>query len=651
MKKVLLFMVFLLVMSLGAIAQPLPPDTTVQVEDDILSLEDLMKVKITVASRNEQTLRETPGVVTIITGEEIRNSGARDLIDVLRLVPGFDFGQDVEGVIGMGIRGIWAQEAKVLLQIDGIDMMETSYGSLQFSGHYPVSNIERIEIIRGPGSVIYGGNASLAVINIITRDGKKTNGIGANIVYGQMNKTFARRTINIGGGKEFNSGISFKLNVMMGQLNMSDRTINNPTYGLVNYADSSAITPGHVNAMVKYKGLEANYIFDNYNMQSTLINNNYLFRSHMANVKYTYKVNDKFSIIPRLTYKQQLPWFLTNKADTVSYNSNISVLRYTAAVQLNYKPIDKLEITAGGEFFADHAKVFSDKSDYRFVNGNTKIAYTNYTGYLQGQYTSKWANFTAGVRLDKHNRFGYVVLPRAAVTKVFGKFHAKLMYSWAYRAPVISNLDVNPLIKPEMVTVSEAEFGMQITDKMFVTINVFDNKVTNPIVYTLLNDVENYVNDERSGTRGGEFEFRIKDKGGYFIANYSYYQAHMQKVDIYKVPDNRNLTLAFPAHKLTLSGSINVTKKISINPVCVLYSERYGYNSLEQLYKVKPTCLLSTYINYENVINGLSIGVGVFDILGQNYQFIQAHQSFTDAVPGPTREYLVRLRYKFSFND
>jgi outer membrane receptor for ferrienterochelin and colicins len=59
---------------------------------------------------------------------------------------------------------------------------------------------------------------------------------------------------------------------------------------------------------------------------------------------------------------------------------------------------------------------------------------------------------------------------------------------------------------------------------------------------------------------------------------------------------------------------------------------------------------LSTYINYENVLNGLSIGAGVFDILGQNYQFIQAHRSFSDPLPGPSREYMVRLRYKFSFN-
>jgi outer membrane cobalamin receptor len=522
---------------------------------------------------------------------------------------------------------------------------------LQWSGHYPVSNIERIEIIRGPGSVIYGGNASLAVINIITRDGKKTNGIGANITYGQSAKTFARRTLLVNGGKEFSNGVNFKVNAMIGQLNQSDRTVNDLTYGLVNYADSSRINPAHVNAMLKYKGFEANYIYDRYQLQSTLIQNNYLFASHMANVKYDYKVNDKLSIIPRFSYKSQLPWFYTNTKDTAAYNTNIITSRTTGAVQVNYKPIDKLELTAGGEFFVDHAKVYSAMSDYRFVNGSTKVKYYNFTGYLQGQYSSKWANLTAGVRLDKHNRFGYVVLPRAALTKVFGRFHAKLMYSWAYRAPVISNLDVNPNIRPEIVTVSEAELGMQVNDKIFLTVNIFDNRVKSPIVFSELNGVENYINDDRSGTRGGEFEFRLKDKGGYFTANYSYYQTHNQKIDVYKVEGHPNLTLAFPAHKITLNGSVNITNKLSINPVFVFYSERYGYNSQQQLYRFKPTYLLSTYINYENVFKGVSIGVGVYDILGQNYQFIQAHRSYYDALPGTSREYLVRLRYKFSFNE
>lgn len=78
-------------------------------------------------------------------------------MQVLQLIPGFDFGVDVEGIVGIGVRGNWAHEGKVLMLWDGLEMNEDLYSTLQFGGHYPVGQIKRIEIIRGPGSAIYGG--------------------------------------------------------------------------------------------------------------------------------------------------------------------------------------------------------------------------------------------------------------------------------------------------------------------------------------------------------------------------------------------------------------------------------------------------------------------------------------------------------------
>ena len=104
------------------------------------------------ASARTFDLRESPGVVTVISAEEIRASGARDLVDLLQLIPGFTFGVDVWGVVGLAVRGNWAHEGKVLLLVDGQEMQELDYGTLQFGNHIPVSVIHRIEIIRGPGS-------------------------------------------------------------------------------------------------------------------------------------------------------------------------------------------------------------------------------------------------------------------------------------------------------------------------------------------------------------------------------------------------------------------------------------------------------------------------------------------------------------------
>ena len=68
--------------------------------------DDIFNMEVSVASKNSVSINETPGVVSVVTYEEIQNSGARDLIDVLNLVPGFDFGMDVTGSIGLGIRGL-----------------------------------------------------------------------------------------------------------------------------------------------------------------------------------------------------------------------------------------------------------------------------------------------------------------------------------------------------------------------------------------------------------------------------------------------------------------------------------------------------------------------------------------------------------------
>ncbi len=140
---------------------------------------------ITLATQTTLRLRDAPNVVSVITRADIEAMNARDLLDVLRHVQGFDFGVDVNGVVGMGLRGNWAHEGKILLMIDGLEMNELMYGTTQLGNHFSPSLIERIEIIRGAGSAIYGGFAEYGVINIVTRGSENLNGL-------QLNNTFGR---------------------------------------------------------------------------------------------------------------------------------------------------------------------------------------------------------------------------------------------------------------------------------------------------------------------------------------------------------------------------------------------------------------------------------------------------------------------------
>src|SRR4051812_16092564 len=80
-----------------------------------MSLEQLMNVEVSIASKLPMSNREAPGIVTILNRDEIIHSGATDLLDLLQMVPGIGFGVDVDGVVGIGVRGNWAHEGKVLL--------------------------------------------------------------------------------------------------------------------------------------------------------------------------------------------------------------------------------------------------------------------------------------------------------------------------------------------------------------------------------------------------------------------------------------------------------------------------------------------------------------------------------------------------------
>ena len=163
-----------------------PPENLKQ-----LSLEQLGNVEVTTASKEPEQVWRTPAAIYVITQEDIRRSGATSIAEVLRLAPGLEVARTDSDHWAVGIRGFGGQFSKSLLVlIDG----RSVYSPL-FSGVYwqvqdtLLEDIERIEVIRGPGGTIWGANAVNGVINIITKNTKDTHGTlvsmsGGNVVQG-----------------------------------------------------------------------------------------------------------------------------------------------------------------------------------------------------------------------------------------------------------------------------------------------------------------------------------------------------------------------------------------------------------------------------------------------------------------------------------
>ncbi len=122
-----------------------------------------------IADLIDQDIREAPGVIQILTAAEMAAAGCRTLEDALMLIPSFSLGRDVDDMLGVGIRGQWAQEGKCLFMLNGMPLNEASYGIYAMGLRFTLDHVSRIEVINGPGSVMYGGFAALGVVNIVTK--------------------------------------------------------------------------------------------------------------------------------------------------------------------------------------------------------------------------------------------------------------------------------------------------------------------------------------------------------------------------------------------------------------------------------------------------------------------------------------------------
>ena len=639
-----------------------------QVSDSVdyyaMSLEELMNIEITVASNKALTSRESPGIVTLITSDDIQASGARDLIDVLRLVPGFEFGVDVQGVVGLGLRGNWGHEGKILILWDGLEMNERSFATTALGHHFPLEQIERIEIIRGPGSAMYGGYAELGVINIISKKGKSLQGGTIAGTYGQMKDVLGRREANVMLGTE-KDDFTIDGKFTFGQGNRSDKTYTDIFGSSYSMKDNSAITNIMLNGGIGYKGLNIRLLYEDYTLEQRDLFVDVMpesvemkFKSFHTEIKYDYKVSNKTTITPRLRYKRQSPWLANDETAAaldaggyVGVFADKTVDQTLGEVTVKSDINENVNISAGLQYYIEKGSTVSGH-EYDFT-GSTSIDFTNFSAFAQSIITTKLANITLGACLNNHEQFGSSFVPRIGLTKVIDKFHGKVLFSQAFRAPSIQNIDTNPDIKPELTTVFEFETGYQLSKQFFIVANFYSISINDPIVYfyDADTDAEGYANYDKTGTIGAEIELKYKSDRLGFTLNYSNYSANgANKVASYAVPGDDNRLLAFPQGKLNLSSSIKLAKAISFNPSFTYLSERSGYDTETTITDYDPVLFVNAYVSFRDLLTkGLELGLGAFNLTDNDYQFIQPYNSGHAPLPQPSRELLVRLRYNFQF--
>ncbi len=622
-----------------------------------------------IASSRSRRIRETPGVVTILPRDELLASGARDLAEVLSRVPGFELGVDVGSAVGAGFRGIWGHEGKILYLLDGVELNDLSYGTFPLLRHLNVEQVERVEIIRGPGSALYGGHAELAVVNVVTRAAALDGG-SVGLVGGRTSSTSSGSSAAVAAGTT-SGALRFGATASVGGGEASDRTYTDLYGTRADLAGSSGVRPALVTARAVWRSVDVRAVYDDYRLQTVDGYDAVLpavaverWRTAALDARATLELGGDVRLVPRVTYRWEKPWQETS-TDFPDLYYDVTNQQLKGRLALEWDTFVGPSVVAGVEGAVeegriDHPSVTDPATGQPFLSyaGKPSVSSSWVAGFAEVEYDSRWVNLLAGARVENHSAFGTAFVPRLAATRVLGPFHAKLLASGAYRTPSIENVNYAAgTIEPERTTVYEAEVGWQLADAVSLAANVFDLTVKKPIVYSFTG-LDAYANEERTGSRGVEAELQLRHRGSTASLSYAFYAASGNHVPEYAVAGDPKLLAGFAGHKVIATARIRPIRRVVISPTIAWLSQRAMFDGTEApgdpaAGRIGARTYVDLFASWQDVggARGLELGIGVRDLLDEGTVYVQPYPGGHAPLPGNGREVWLRARYERGFHE
>jgi len=534
---------FVLFFSLISINESYSQNDSIDIYD--LNLTQLSKLKITSASKVEQNINEVPSTVFVISGEQIKENGYFTLEEALSELPGFQF-RNINGINSYVFqRGIPNQNNLTLLLIDGVQVNELNSGGFYAGGQYNLSNVERIEVIYGPSSVVYGTNAVSGIINIITKNLTEKK-IKLNALAGNFN-TFKG---------DFNSSYVNKKNTfgvsVSGMYKTTDKANLKGFAGDNNWTDKMDNFENDYSFDLKIKAkdfvLGTNYIYKETSTATSEKSVGTIYRDYGTSwniqfinsyLKYNKKLNEK------LTYSA----VLYNRNTTVLDNSIYYVLD-TSQVGY-YRPnnltgFENILDFTGNRFFSITGgftfeyEQLSEKASLSYSNLEEQIPpkpekpemVSNYLTsiFVEPRFTIfKNLFLSGGARFDKSSIYDQVLTPRAGLSYNYKKQLFRLSYAEAYRAPKpwdYTNGLGNSSLLPEKMKSLEAAFTFTLFNNYIIDIIGYKNDLDNAITKEIINDDYRWVNSGEIKTDGIEIYLRYVSSKLKTSLNYTFNQSY-----------------------------------------------------------------------------------------------------------------------------
>jgi outer membrane receptor for ferrienterochelin and colicins len=515
------------------------------------------KAVVSIATGVSQPLRRAPSVATVITADDIQGMGAVDLDDVLETVPGVHVSRSTQLYSPVyAIRGIHADfNPQVLMLINGVPLTVLLAGNRGFAwGGMPVENISRIEVIRGPGSALYGADAFSGVINVVTKSSSELAGtqVGGRLgsfqtgdawvlhggKWGAVNvAAYVRRGTTEGSKRQveadaqtgFDALFGTRASKAPGPLSLGREALDGSLdFSLehwrwrLGYAERTDVGSGPGAAMA----LDPTGRNDSRRMSSDLSYQNNALAANweiQAQLNYlNYRERSDLVIFPAGAFGGSFPQGMRGAPEKWEQHTRLSLAAtYTGlakhrirlgagyAYEDMYRTRETKNFFQGPGLPTDLGAVQDVSSTAPFLWPQTRKVRHAYA-QDEWNFAPDWT-LTAGLRRDQYSDFGSTTNPRLAlVWDVDYNLTAKLLYGSAFRAPAFAELYNinnpvavgNPKLEPETITTTEAALVWQATPTLLMTGSVFEYRMKDII----RNAGTSFVNSGRQVGRGVELD-------------------------------------------------------------------------------------------------------------------------------------------------
>jgi iron complex outermembrane receptor protein len=556
--------------------------------DDVFDVFDgLVKAKkVSIATGNQQSTARAPAVTTVITAQDIEAIGARDLDEALETVPGLHVARIKDYSPIYTIRGLYTQiNPEILMLINGIPFKSLYAGNRGFSwGGMPINMIARIEVIRGPGSAVYGADAFAGVINVITKTKEEIKGTEVGTRIGSFN-TYEGWALHGDTWNGVDIVASLEYLTTAGQKGIV-RADAQTQYDKI-YHTHASLAPGSVNvgvdsidaridvkkgtwqARAGYQGRRD--LGGGTNITQTLDPQGHRTADRIS-ADLTYHNPDfapHWDVTAQLSYLDIQFQFFDNLyppgafggrypegyiahigapdrhlgLDTFAFYSGFQ--QHLFRLGAGYHDADQYQVSDVQNYGTNPATGLPiPPGDPLVVLSNTPYAFSKpgkrQSGYLSVQDAWTIANdweLTAGVRHDNYSDFGGTTNPRLAlVWQPRYDLTSKLMFGKAFRAPAFLELysinnpvrTGNPNLKPEVTNTWELAFDYRATQHLHLATNLFRYDINDKIDYVPNPDGKAIITQNVGRWKGEGFELEARWKMSAWsslLANYSYVKA------------------------------------------------------------------------------------------------------------------------------